>query len=279
MTIILSIFGIFISVIVKEKLKVGVMKITLKNSTLRLISLFVLVLFMINLSDAGELYYGSDREKSSEEYADWSLSFYLVAAFGGPIVNSSYRMKTPGMHDHYNFTTQNMLYTLTNFEPKSWIIQLDYRMMRGMGMGMLIGNSVLAKGTVKIGPLADSGEMIGIGNSVKTISLFLTIYLNDYIVLGLGPTYNMTDSPSGYNQIGFLAQMNIRIPLDERFSVNGIVQYRYVGITEIGPYTLSSADEYPSATITTTKNLHPETQIDYSHVFVGIGMSIYFIQK
>ena len=139
MTIILSIFGIFISVMVKEKLKVGVMKITLKNSTLRLISLFVLVLFMINLSDAGELYYGSDREKSSEEYTDWSLSFYLAAAFGGPIVNSSFRMKTPGMHDHYNFTTQNMLYTLTNFEPKSWIIQLDYRMMRWMGMGILFG--------------------------------------------------------------------------------------------------------------------------------------------
>jgi hypothetical protein len=151
--------------------------------------------------------------------------------------------------------------------------------MKWMGMGFLFGNSILLKGPIKIGPLSSTGRMIEIGNSVRTVSLLLTIYLGDYVVLGIAPTYNMTDAPSNNNRIGFLAQMNIRIPLDDRFSVNGIIQYRYVGITEIGPYTLYSADEFPTASITASNNIYPETQINYSHVFVGLGMSLYFVQK
>jgi hypothetical protein len=30
-------------------------------------------------------------------------------------------------------------------EPKSWMIQVDYRMMKWMGMGFLFGNSILCK--------------------------------------------------------------------------------------------------------------------------------------
>lgn len=255
------------------------MKVVKTNSTLRLISIFVLVFFTINLSSADDLYTWKNGEKPDKKYSDWSFSFYLAAAFSGQIVYPGMRMRTPGIQDQYNFSTAQMLYSVTTFEPKSWMIQVDYRMMKWMGMGFLFGNSILAKGQERIGPIASDGRMIEIGNSVRTLSLLLTIYLGDYVVLGIGPTYNMTDAPSNNNRIGLLAQMNIRIPLDERFSVNGIIQYRYVGITEIGPYTLYSADEFPTASITASNNIYPETQINYSHVFVGLGMSLYFVQK
>ncbi len=252
----------------------------IKNASIaKLISILVLIFMIINYSYAGDEQVWNYKEKKEKKLSDWSLSFYLAAAFGGQIVRPATPMRSPGVQDHYTFSTQYMLYSLTTFEPRSWMIQLDYRMMKHVGMGLLFGNSVLAKGPTKIGPLADSGGIIVIGRSVRTASLLLTIYLNDYIVFGLGPTYNMTDAPSGKNEVGFLAHMTIRIPLDARFSVNGIVQYRYVGITEIGPYTLYNADEYPTVTVTTPTFIYPETQVNYSHIFVGLGMSLYFAQK
>jgi hypothetical protein len=252
----------------------------IKNiSVIKLISILVVIFMLINLAYAGDEQVWNYKEKKVKKLSDWSLSFYLAAAFGGQIVRPGTRMRSPGVQDHYNFSTEYMIYSITTFEPRSWMIQLDYRMMKHVGMGILFGNSVLAKGATKIGPLAGSGGIIEIGSSVRTLSLFLTIYVNDYIVLGFGPTYSMTDAPSNKNRFGFLAQMTVRIPLDERFSVNGIIQYRYVGITEIGPYTLYSADEYPTATVTTPNYIYPETQINYSHLFVGLGMSLYFAQK
>jgi hypothetical protein len=234
---------------------------------------------MINLSYAGDEQVWNYKEKKEKKLSDWSLSFYLAAAFGGQMLKPPSRLRSPGIQDHYNFSTEYMIYSITTFEPRSWMIQLNYRMIKHMGMGLQVGNSVLAKGPTQIGPLDESGGMIEIGNSVRTLALMLTIYLNDYMVIGFGPTYNMTDAPSNKNRFGFLAQMTIRIPLDERFSVNGIVQYRYVGITEIGPYTLYNADEYPTATVTSPTIIYPESQIDYSHLFVGLGMSLYFAQK
>jgi len=252
----------------------------IKNvNIIKLISILVVILMIINISYAGDEQIWNYKDKKEKKLSDWSLSFYLAAAFGGQIARPTSSMRTPGIQDHYNFSTEYMIYSITTFEPRSWMIQLDYRMMKHLGMGLFFGNSVLAKGPSKIGPLAGSGGIVEIGSSVRTVSLLLTIYLSDYLVLGLGPTYNMTDAPSGKNKFGFLAQMIIRFPLQERFSVNGIVQYRYVGITEIGPYTLYNADEYPNVSVTNATFIYPETQINYSHLFVGLGMSLYFSQK
>lgn len=245
-----------------------------------ILPVFLAILFMTPDSYADEWRTVWEyEEKKPIELSDWSLSFYLAFSFGGMTINPITRMRSPGIQDHYNFSTEYMLYSITRFEPKSWMVQLDYRMIKWMGLGLSAGNSVLAKGPVQIGPLNGSGNMIRIGNSVKTVSLMLTIYLNDYMILGFGPTYNMTNAPSGSNKVGFLGQLTIRIPLDERFSVNGIVQYRYVGITEIGPYELYNDDDSPAVDITSANYNFPETQIDFSHVFVGIGMSLYFTQK
>jgi hypothetical protein len=255
------------------------MKAIKKILTSTMVQLFAGMLVMITLSYADDWQLLENKEKSNEEYSEWSFSFYIAAAFGGPAENIGLQMRRPGVQDHYNISSYQMLYAASKFRPQSWMIELDYRMMKRLGIGLLYGYSDLGGSPIKIGTLAGPGSVVGIGNSVKTLSVVLCIYLHDNIVFSLGPTYNMTDSPSGANQIGFLAHLNIKIPLNDRFSINGIIQYRYVGITEIGPYLLENTEELPSVTVTSNTYIFPETLIDYSHVFVGLGMSLYFTQK
>jgi hypothetical protein len=234
---------------------------------------------MVSFSSAGELFPGSHEKERSEDYSEWIFSFYIAAAFGGPADNIGLQMRRPGLQDHYNFSTYQMLYSVSQLRPHSWMMQLDYRMLKRFGVGLLYGYSDLGRGPIEIGTLAGSAGVISIGNAVKTISVILSIYLHDQIVFSMGPTYNMTDTPSSMNRLGFLAHLNIKVPLSDRFSVNGIIQYRYVGITEIGPYQLEDSEGVPHVDITSNTYVFPETQIDYSHVFVGIGMSLYFVQK
>jgi len=245
-----------------------------------LIFIITIFLFMVNFSSANDLFPQKNEEKTDKEYSDWSFSFFLAAAFGGPADNIGTQMRRPGIHDSYNNSTEGLIFhSLSNIHPQSWMIQLDYRMIQRVGVGLLYSNSVIDEVSMQLGASASPHNIISFGNSVKTISLLISIYLNDNIVFGLGPTYNMTDSPSSANEIGFLAHLNIRVPLNDRFSVNGILQYRYVGITEIGPFSLETADELPPPTVTSNTFIFPETQINYSHFFIGLGMSIYFVQK
>jgi hypothetical protein len=255
------------------------MNILIKLLKSKMLFMIVTIFFLLSSSYSNDVELWNFTEKKDKEYPEWSFSFYIAAAFGGPADNIGFQMRRPGLQDHYNFSTYQMLYSVSKFRPQSWMIELDYRMMKRLGIGLLYGYSDLGGGPIKIGTLAGPGSVVGIGNSVKTLSLVLCIYLHDNIVFSLGPTYNMTDSPSGANQIGFLAHLNIKIPLNDRFSINGIIQYRYVGITEIGPFLMEDTEELPSATVTSNTYIFPETLIDYSHVFVGLGMSLYFIQK
>ena len=250
-----------------------------KMSVEKILIIILLIIVTINLSFAGEWSPWNYKEKSAKEYANWSFSFYLAGAFGGPADGLNNRVRSPGSQDTYNSSANVMLSALSTIRPTSWMIHLDYRMIRQLGLGLLYSNSVLGETYLRFRGPGGFERNINPGSSVRTMSLLFTIYLNEYIVLGIGPTYNMTDSPSNANRLGLLAHLNIRIPIHENFSVNGIIQYRYVGITSIGPYSMENANELPPPSVTTTTMVFPETQINYSHVFFGLGMSIYFLRK
>ena len=89
----------------------------------------------------------------------------------------------------------------------------------------------------------------------------------------------MTDTPSNVNKLGLLAHLNIRIPLSDYFAVNGIIQYRYIGGTTLGPYYNEASDDYPSTTITTNAQIFPPTELSYNHLFVGLGIGINFKKR
>lgn len=250
-----------------------------RNSGKNIIFSLLIIVLTVNFSFAGDWSPWNETYTSKKDYAKWSFSFYLAGAFGGPANDLNGQLRSPGFQDSYNSSANHMLYTLSTISPTSWMLHVDYRVIRELGMGLMFSNSVLGETVLRLRRPGSLERDIGLGSSVKTMALLFTIYLNEYIILGIGPTYNMTDSPSQANRIGLLAHMNIRIPIHENFAVNGIIQYRYVGITNIGPYFLENSDELPSPSVTTSTMVFPESQINYSHVFFGLGMSMYFLRK
>jgi len=251
-----------------------------KTPGVRIISIFIILVIMINISFADDLYPRSSEEKRYEKQSKWSFSFYLATVFGGPGDKIKDQMRISGFHNPgISFSSSSKYSFLSRFRPQSWMIQLNYRMTKPLGLGILYSNSLLKETVVPADALASLEGTIGPRNSVKTISILLSIYLNEHIILAMGPSYNMTDSPSNKNRMGFLAHLNIRVPLSNSFSISGICQYRHIAGTTIGPYTLENSDDILKPTISTNTKIFPPTEISYSHIFIGIGVGINFMRK
>jgi hypothetical protein len=245
----------------------------------KIIYCILIIAFTINLTIAGEWSLWEEKYTPKKDYAKWCFSFYLAGAFGGPANDLNSKVRNPGFQDSYNSSANVLLSTLSTISPTSWMLHVDYRIIQELGMGLMFSNSVVGETILRLRKPGSLGRDIGLGSSVKTMALLFTIHLNEHIILGIGPTYNMTDSPSNANRLGLLAHLNIRVPIHENFSVDGIMQYRYVGITNIGPYYLEDVDELPPPSVTTSTMVFPESQINYSHLFVGIGISTFFQRK
>ena len=256
------------------------MKNIIERPGVLIISIFTILVMMINISFADDLIPQSSEEKINKNQSKWSSSFYLAMTFGGPGDNIESQMRSFGIdHQHFSFSSNSKYSFLSRFRPQSWMIQLDYRMTKLLGMGILYSYSLLRETFGHTEALAAFEGNIGIGNSVKTIAFLLTVNLNENIVLAIGPSYNMTDAPSYKNRMGFLAHLNIRVPLSNSFSISGICQYRHIAGTTIGPYTLENSDDILKPTISTTTQIFPPTEISYSHFFIGLGVGIHFLKK
>jgi hypothetical protein len=256
------------------------MKTIIDSPGVRIISIFTLLLIMINISFADDLYPRGSEGKKYDKQSKWSFSFYAAMAFGGPGDQINNQMRISGFDDSYmSYSGSSKYFFLSRIRPRSWMIQVDYRLTKVLGTGLLYSNSHLGEINGHKVVFAGFDGLIGNRIRVRTISILLSIYLNDYIIFGIGPTYNMTDFPSNSNKMGYLAHLNIRIPLSESFSISGICQYRYIGGTTIGPYTRESTDDDLTPKVSTNSYVFPATEISYSHLFIGIGIGIHFIKK
>jgi len=260
--------------------KEALMKSIIESPGVRIIYIFTSLLILINLSFADNLVPKISEIKKYNDQSKWSFSFYMAMAFGEPGQELENQMRVGGFDDTYtSFSNSRSFYHLAKILGKSWMIQVDYRMTEYLGMGFLYSNSLLQENFGHTSSLPALEGIIERRNLVKTISIPLSVYLNEYIVLGIGPSYNMTDSPSDRNKLGLLAFLNIRIPLSDSFSINGIFQYRYIGNTTIGPYYVTSTDDSSTPTVSTSTLILPPTEISYSHIFIGLGFGIHFIQQ
>jgi len=233
---------------------------------------------MLNITIAGDLIPQSPENRINKKQSKWFFSFYLAATSGGPVNQVGDQLRISGLNNSpYRFLAHEGHTSLSEFRPQSWLLYLDYKMTKILGLGLSYSNTHLqefSEGTSAVRTLEDR---IGFRNNVQTLSFLLSIYLDESVVLGIGPTYNMTNTPLNKNQVGFIAHLNIRIPLSHTFSISGICQYYHFGNTTIGPYLNEDFDNAPSSRVTTNIQIFPPTEISYSHLFIGFGVGIHFL--
>lgn len=243
----------------------------------KILSIIITLLIIVNLSIAGDLYPRNSVDKKFEIQSKWSISIYAALAFGDPGVNFRNTSMYSGSNDPYmNFYGGRIYNMVSGFRPQAWMIQIDRRISKYFGTGFIASYSLLRKANGQSISFVGLDDIPGRKYSVTTMSLLFTIYLTDFIVLGFGPSYNMTNAPANGNKIGLLAHLNVRIPLNENFSINGICQYRYMGSSTIGPFAYQNTDETLTPTLTTNTEVFPATELNYSHFFFGIGMGLNF---
>ncbi len=253
------------------------MKNLMKSPGVSIISIFILLLIMINISFAGDLYPRGLEEKRYDKQSKWSFSLYAAMTVGGLGDQYNKQMRFIGFTDPYrSFSGNNKYAFLSEIRPTSWMFQVNYRMTKVLGIGLLYSNSLLGKATGHNEAFAGFDGIMSSSIRVTTISILLSIHLNDYIVFGIGPTFNMTDTPSNTNKLGLLAHLNIRYPVSNYFSVSGIFQYRYIGGTTLGPYYKENSDDILSTKVTTNAQIFPPTELSYNHLFIGLGIGINF---
>jgi hypothetical protein len=266
------------------QLNLGKMEIWMKNITestrIRFFSIFTLCLMLLNITFASDLIPQSAKDKLNKKQSKWSLSFYLAVTSGGPVNQVGDQLRISGLNNSpYRFLANGGHTSLSEFRPQSWLVHMNYKLTKILGLGMSYSNTQLQEFSGSTSAMRTFEDRIGLRNQVQTLSLLLSIYLDESVIIGIGPTYNMTDTPSNNNKVGFIAHLNIRFPLSNTLSISGICQYYHFGNTTIGPYTIENSDNTLSTRVSTNTQIFPPTEISYSHLFIGLGVGIHFLTK
>jgi hypothetical protein len=229
-----------------------------------------LVLFIfIDLSYGGDLgKYGTKKKKNTE----WSFSFYGAMVKGGKVDGGKNTSRTFGPSTHLSGTRR--IDFLTNIKPTAWMIEIDYRMSENLGLGILYSYSDLGKTGNSSNLIRTTDGTIISRLQVSTVAALLIIHINEYIIFGIGPTLNIINAPPGTSKVGLLGHLNIRIPVSPQFAFSGIIQYRYVGGALIGSYNSEYNESGMENNLATNVPIYPPTEIRYSHLFLGLGISI-----
>jgi hypothetical protein len=240
------------------------------KSMIRMISIGVIML-LISGSLAGELYPGSMGGKTGGNQAKWSFSLYGAMAYAGQFENRNNVFRNYGPSTTLSGNSSSFL---SKIRPSSWMIEVDYRLTNLIGAAFLFSNTDLGEVNQYANALTGH-ESIYYGNlRIHMFSVLLLFHLHDQIILGVGPLYNLTGTPSADNQLGALAHLNIRIPVAAHFAINGIAQYRYLGGSAIGPYYSENSENRVEAEVATNSQIYPPNELKYSHLFIGVGITI-----
>jgi hypothetical protein len=221
-----------------------------------------------------------------DNYSKWIFSFYGAGIAGGPSKQIENVMRTSGFGDQSpGFFGSGTDYPETRIWSLPWMLDIHYRKTKLISIGIQISNSILRETIGYANPQGGLGQYLSLHYSTKTYAPIISFYLKEYMILGLGPSLNtlgLYEEDLGKeinhvkkNNIGLLTYINLRIHLFSIFSGNLIFQYRYTGNIKIGPFekedTIGISTPTPSIVIIT----FPETEINYSHFFIGIGIGIH----
>ena len=122
------------------------MKNIIESPRVRIISIVTILLMMINISFTGDFYPRGSEEKRYEKQSKWSFSLYAAMAFGELGKQFNNQMRVSGFDESYRgFSGRNKYSILSKIRPTSWMIQVDYRMSKVLGTGILYSNSLLGE--------------------------------------------------------------------------------------------------------------------------------------
>ena len=220
-----------------------------------------------------------------------SLSFYLATTVGGPSKQIENAMRTSGFNDD-SWWSSGKNYPFSRFNGIPWMIETQYRLNKSVSVGFQISNSILWETLGYANPQVGFGEYLSLNYSTMSYSPIVSFHFNEYIILGIGPSFNtlkaneFSSSHIQYfdendiklvdeNKIGMLAHLNLRIHISSLFSGNLIFQYRYIGSTNIGPIVKENTIGITTPTPSTVTITFPETEINYNHLFIGLGLGVH----
>jgi hypothetical protein len=215
------------------------------------------------------------------EYKKWSIAAKIGWSFGGPSIKMQEAMDKYGYGDdqHNALSGQAKVYPYTNHSMPSGIISCKYKFnpIMAIGMDMGITDHGNTEGAFDIDMYWASDEITIEYSSLHFSPTFSYIPTVNFII-GFGPSiyftkawqnYDMTTGTEVENKntkLGFLIDLEVRVPKKSLmfFEINS--QYRYVGKAIIGPFNNESGE---------TKVI-PETEVNYSHLIVGFGIGFRF---
>lgn len=148
-----------------------------------------------------------------------------------------------------------------------WMINLKYFYKSSLGFGLIYSNNPI-------------GETLGY-NGVDY--LFIQYYVKSFAPLvwykieslsfGIGPVLHYVknfessnyDSPKNYEnyKLGILAELSLVFPIGHTFFYSGFVQYRFVGNSKVGPYTVGYGERLST---------FREVNANFNHFLIGLGV-------
>jgi hypothetical protein len=232
------------------------------------------------------LYSQDQDQEDSDIQSRWSIGLYFVGTSGGPCEDIEFKMREVGFDDRWSGWFRVIKdHPFSESRALAWMIKAEYKMRNWISIGFLSSKwSMKTQGYTNL-----LSEHIILGYSNMTYAPIISFYLFDYLNFGIGPSLNYiscSEIEYGANgeekilveekNIGILTHVNIKIYMTESASFNLIFQYHFTGSTNIGPIVKEKIIGSGTPNPTTYTLTFPETTINFSHFFYGIGMGFHF---
>jgi len=251
------------------------MKDSIRNPNSRIKFIPTLVLVLIFFFSTDNLFSWDMDVYAYKKKSKWSISLLLGMAAGSPSNSMGVQIGNPGF-DNSNITLASVMNSTprSKFNRQPLLIELKYRTSRLISLGIQYSNSSLRKISGYNSLQTSSNNEIDIRPLASVFAMLVSFNLSENIILGFGPTYNIISSPVKELRMGFLAHLELNVPLDRQLSGKLICQYRYIGNMSAGPFVGEGTSSSLTSNTSTMPVLFPETNISYSHLFIGIGVGI-----
>jgi hypothetical protein len=250
------------------------MKDRIRNPNRRINFISTLFLVLIFFLSPDILFSWDLDPYTYKKKSKWSISIIMGVASGSPKNSMGIQLGNPGF-DNSNFTLASVMNSAprSKFNRHPLLIELKYRTSRLISLGLQYSISFIRQ-IDGYNNLTLNNSRIGIRPLANVIAMLVSFNLSENIILGFGPTYNIISSPVRESRMGFLAHLELNVPLVRRLSGKLICQYRYIGNMNVGPFvgegTSGGISPYPS----TMDVIVPSTDISYNHLFIGVGVGI-----
>jgi hypothetical protein len=262
----------------------------MKVSKMKVNDIFRRILVGLILISCMPLVVHSQPSESNSFYYESkiSLTFYLATTFGGPQTAIEKQMRISGFDvaSYGLFSRERITHPHSRYNGLPWMIDANYRFTPLLSGSIQMSNSLLRETIGYANPQGGIGEHLFLNYSVKSYATVISFYLEDYFIVGFGPTYNTVISYQDYHgqqtdtieetKIGLMAQVILKLQLGRVFSLNLIGQYRFIGSSTIGPFVREKTIGWAAPNPTTYTITFPETKISYNHGFVGLGLGMHF---